>query len=51
MYNRQAITAVQATCHQELYYAEEEADFDAHDLADAGIEAAAMERYTWRNKA
>jgi hypothetical protein len=30
--------------HQSLYEAEEEAAFDAHDLSDAGMEAAAMER-------
>eukprot|EP00557_Chaetoceros_sp_GSL56_P003709 CAMPEP_0176493872 /NCGR_PEP_ID=MMETSP0200_2-20121128/9777_1 /TAXON_ID=947934 /ORGANISM="Chaetoceros sp., Strain GSL56" /LENGTH=353 /DNA_ID=CAMNT_0017891557 /DNA_START=1209 /DNA_END=2267 /DNA_ORIENTATION=+ len=30
--------------HQNLYEAEEEAAFDAHDLSDAGMEAAAMER-------
>ena len=31
--------------HQELYDAEEEEAYDSHDLADAGTEAAAMERY------
>jgi hypothetical protein len=30
--------------HQSLFEAEEEAAFDAHDLSDAGMEAAAMER-------
>ena len=34
--------------HQDLYDAEEEAVFDAHDLSDPGMEAAAMERYVWR---
>jgi hypothetical protein len=30
--------------HQDLYDAEEEAAFDAHNLSDAGMETAAMER-------
>lgn len=30
--------------HQDLYDAEESAAFDAHDVSDAGMEAAAMER-------
>jgi hypothetical protein len=30
--------------HQEVYEAEEAAAFDAHDVSDAGMEAAAMER-------
>ena len=45
IYNRRATTVVQASCHQELYDAEEEASFDAHHCADAGMEAAVMERY------
>jgi len=38
-----------ASCHQELYDAKEGA-FGAHALADAGMEAADMERYvlTWK---
>jgi hypothetical protein len=44
MHNSQT-TVVHLSSHQELYDAEEEAAFDAHDLADAGMEAAAMERY------
>ena len=44
MYNSRT-TVVRSSSHQELYDAEEEAAFDAHDLADAGMEAAAMERY------
>jgi hypothetical protein len=44
MYNRRA-TVVHSSTHQEQYDAEEEAAFDAHDLSDAGMEAAAMERY------
>ena len=47
MYNRQT-AVVHSSSHQELYDAEEEAAFDAHDLADAGMEAAAMERYEQR---
>lgn len=30
--------------HQDIYEAEESAAFDAHDVSDAGMEAAAMER-------
>jgi hypothetical protein len=44
MYNHR-VTVVHSSTHQEQYDAEEEAAFDAHDLSDAGMEAAAMERY------
>jgi hypothetical protein len=43
-YYRSRSLVQQQSSHQDLYDAEEEAAFDAHDLSDAGMEAAAMER-------
>ena len=50
MYTGRA-TVGHLSSHQEQYDAEEEAALDAHALAGAGMEAAAMERYVWRNTA
>lgn len=37
-------SAMRSHSHQEIFDSEEEAAVDAHDLSDAGFEAAAMER-------